>query len=186
MATATAETDELIKEIEVPDGVDIAIQEDTVTVKGPRGEVKRRLVYPGIEILKRDRKILVKTQHPKKRQRAMVGTFASHINNMIKGVLEGFEYRMKILYSHFPITVKVSGKEALVENYLGEKIPRRIKIFGDCDVKVKGNEITITGNNVEEVGQTAANIEMLTRAKNKDKRVFQDGIYLVERNGVRV
>ncbi len=177
---------ELKKEIEIPDKVDVSVIEGTITVKGPKGEIKRRLVYPGIDVMKNDGVILVKTEHSRKRQRAMVGTFVSHITNMIKGVLDGFEYKMKILYSHFPITAKVSGKELLVENYLGEKIPRRVRIFGDCNVKIKGNEIMVAGNNVEEVGQTAANIELLTRAKNKDRRVFQDGIYLIERDGMKV
>jgi large subunit ribosomal protein L6 len=105
---------------------------------------------------------------------------------MIKGVTQGFTYKMKVVYSHFPITVKVQGREVIVENFLGEKVPRKTEIFGNCVVKVSGQDITVEGINKEEVGQTVARIEQLTRVKNRDPRVFQDGIYLVERDGVPV
>jgi len=174
------------KVIEIPEGVEAEVKGDLVIIKGPKGELKRRLFYPGVEIKKEGSKIVVRTAGIRKRQRAMLGTYVAHINNMIKGVTRGFEYKLKILYSHFPISVKVSGDEVIVENFLGEKVPRKTKIFGNCMVKVRGNEIIVKGINKEEVGQTAANIEQLTRVKDKDPRVFQDGIYLIERDGVKI
>ncbi|RLG58707.1 MAG: 50S ribosomal protein L6 [Candidatus Hydrothermarchaeota archaeon] len=174
------------KVIEIPEGVEAEVKGDLVIIKGPKGELKRRLFYPGVEIKKEGSKIVVRTLGIRKRQRAMLGTYVAHINNMIKGVTKGFEYKLKILYSHFPISVKVSGDEVIVENFLGEKVPRKTKIFGNCTVEVKGNEIIVKGINKEEVGQTAANIEQLTRVKDKDPRVFQDGIYLIERDGVKI
>ncbi len=174
------------KVIEIPEGVEVEVHDNIVKVKGPKGELKRKLFYPGVEIKKENSKVIIKTSGIRKRQRAMLGTYVAHINNMIKGVTKGFEYKLKVLYSHFPISVKVVGNEIVVENYLGEKVPRKTKIFGNCTVEVKGNEIIVRGINKEEVGQTAANIEQLTRVKGKDPRVFQDGIYLVERDGVKI
>ncbi len=174
------------KVIEIPEGVEVEVHDNIVKVKGPKGELKRKLFYPGVEIKKENSKIIIKTSGTRKRQRAMLGTYVAHINNMIKGVTKGFEYKLKVLYSHFPISVKVVGNEIIVENYLGEKVPRKTKIFGNCTVEVKGNEIIVRGINKEEVGQTAVNIEQLTRVKGKDPRVFQDGIYLVERDGVKI
>ena len=172
--------------VEIPEGVEISIEGDTVkgytiSVRGPKGENSRRLKYRGVNIEKLDGAVKVYTTEKNAKVRAMVGTFASHINNLMKGVKDGFEYRLKILYSHFPMKVRVEGREVVVENFLGEKHPRRAKIVGRAEVKVQGNEIIVTGIDKEECGQTAANLEQLTRAKNLDIRVFQDGIYIVEK-----
>ncbi len=110
-----------------------------------------------------------------------MGTFASHIGNMIRGVTEGFSYTMKIVYAHFPVKVSVRGNKVVIENFLGERYPRTAQIRGQSKVEVKGDTLHITGANLEDVSQTAANIEQATRIKNKDPRVFQDGIYIVDK-----
>jgi len=112
----------------------------------------------------------------------MLGTIRSHITNMIKGVNEGFTYHMKIVYAHFPMTVKVAGNKVIIENFLGERYPRNAKIVGSSKVKVKGDQVTITGIDKEDVGQTMANLEQATKIKGRDPRVFQDGIYLTSKN----
>lgn len=174
------------KRIPIPEGVDVSFEGSSVVVRGPKGEIRKTMEYPGIVIKKDSADVVIETENPKKRQFAILGTYESHTKNMIKGVSEGFEYKMKVIYSHFPMSVKVEQNGIVVENYLGEKVPRKTRIVGNCEVKVKGTEITITGNSIEEVGQTAANIEQATKVKNKDCRVFQDGVYLIERNGVGI
>ncbi len=174
------------KRIEVPEGVELRLEDVLVIARGKNGEISKRLSYPGVRIQMEGREVVIEADYPRKRQAAMVGTFASHIKNMMEGLTEGFMYKMKVVYAHFPMSVTVAGKELLVENYLGEKIPRRTRIVGNCTVAIKGTEIEVHGNNIEEVGQTAGNIEQLTRVKKRDPRVFQDGIYLTERNGIRV
>jgi len=110
----------------------------------------------------------------------MAGTWKAHLNNMVKGVTEGFTYRLKAVYSHFPMNLKVESTELVVNNYFGEKVPRRAAFVGDVKVKVvKKTEVVITGHDKEQVGQTAANIERCCTVKKRDRRVFQDGIYLV-------
>ena len=111
----------------------------------------------------------------------MIGTIRSHITNMIHGVTDGFTYHMKIVYAHFPMTVKVTGNKVTIENFLGERYPRTAKIVGSAKVQVKGEEVTITGINKEDVGQTMANLEQATKIKGRDPRVFQDGIYLISK-----
>ncbi len=179
------QAEKYVQKIKIPDKVEVTINEE-VKVKGPNGEVVRKFSHPRIKIRKEGDEVVLEAESPTKKERAIVGTFVSHINNMFVGVTDGFEYKLKVVFSHFPITVKVQGKEILVENYLGEKIPRKTSVVGSCTVKVKGQEISIFGANVEEVGQTAANLEQLTRAKNRDRRVFQDGIYIVEKAGVKL
>jgi large subunit ribosomal protein L6 len=101
---------------------------------------------------------------------------------MISGVQKGFSYKLKIVFSHFPISVKVQGKTVLIENFTGERRARKAKILGDVQVKVQSEDIVVQGLNLEDVSQTAANIEQATKVKKKDPRVFLDGIYVYERN----
>ncbi|HDM60284.1 MAG TPA: 50S ribosomal protein L6 [Archaeoglobus veneficus] len=172
--------------VEIPDGVELCIEGDDVkgylvTVKGPKGENSRLLKFRDVHIAKENNRVRIYTESVKSRQKAMVGTFAAHINNLIKGVTEGFQYKLKVVYSHFPIKVRVEGNEVIIENFLGEKYPRRAKVCGRCSVRVEGNEIIVEGVDKEECGQTAANLEQATRIKDLDVRVFQDGIYIVEK-----
>jgi len=170
-----------IREIEIPKDVNISIDGNKIIVEGQKGKLERILYHPDIEIKKEDNKIIVKAELPRRKEKALVGTFAAHIKNMIKGVSKGFTYKMKIVYSHFPIKASVKGDEFIIENFLGEKSPRKAKLFGNVKVTIKGSDVIIEGINREEVGQTAANIERATRVKDKDVRVFQDGIYIVSK-----
>ncbi|GAB6056079.1 50S ribosomal protein L6 [Methanobacterium alkalithermotolerans] len=168
------------EEIEIPEDVEVTIN-DEVQVKGPQGQISRKFVYPNITIKKDDDKIIVESSFPKKNDKAMLGTIRSHIRNMITGVTDGFSYNMKIVYAHFPMAVKVTGNNVTIENFLGERHPRKAKIVGTAQVKVKGEEVEITGINKEDVGQTMANLEQATKVKGRDPRVFQDGIYLTNK-----
>lgn len=172
---------EIARTIEIPEGVSVSFSQDLCTVKGPKGTVERRFWYPGIKIEAREGTIVVDADSPRKEQKAMVGTFTSHINNLIIGVTDGFECKLKIVYAHFPMQVKVEGQTLSIGNFLGEKKPRVAKILGETKVKVSGNEVIVTGINKEDVGQTAANIEQKTKIKRFDPRTFQDGIYIVQR-----
>ncbi len=172
---------EMKKIIEIPEDVTVTFQDRLLAVSGPKGRNERSFWYPGITIEVVDSEIIVDATVSKKTQKAMIGTFTSHINNMIKGVTEGFEYRMKVVYSHFPMQLKVEGKRLIINNFLGEKKARSANILGESSVKATADEVVVTGINKEDVGQTAANIEQITRIKRFDPRVFQDGIYIVEK-----
>ncbi|MBN2109697.1 MAG: 50S ribosomal protein L6 [Methanosarcinaceae archaeon] len=172
---------EIKKEIPIPEGVTVTFTGKVISVSGPKGKNEREFWYPGINIEISDSVIIIDTSINKKAQKAMVGTFASHISNMLKGVTEGFEYRMKVVYSHFPMQVKVEGKKFTIGNFLGEKKARSAKILGETAVKTSADEVLVSGINKEDVGQTAANIEQATKIKGFDPRIFQDGIYIVEK-----
>ncbi|WNY25572.1 50S ribosomal protein L6 [Methanolapillus millepedarum] len=167
--------------VEIIPGVTVKYENHIMTVKGPKGQNVREFYYPGIDIAVNGAEITVDTENPKKQYKAMVGTFASHLKNMIHGVTEGFEYKMTIVYSHFPMQTKVNGKTFVISNFLGEKKPRIAKIVGETTVKINGNSVVVTGINKEDVGQTTANIEQKTKIKRFDPRVFQDGIYVVDK-----
>ena len=165
-------------EIHIPDEVTATMDHLELTVEGPGGSVTRRLWYPDISVTTEDDTVVIESEESDAKTNSTVGTFESHVTNMIHGVTEGWEYNMEVFYSHFPMQVSVQDGEIVIENFLGEKAPRRTPVRGDTEVSVDGEELTISGPNIEDVGQTAADIEQLTRVSGKDTRVFQDGVYI--------
>jgi len=170
------------REVPIADGVRVEVHNGIVSVEGPRGVLERDLWYPNIDIRVDSDTVRVVTRVDKKTQKSIVGTYASHVANMVAGVTQGFQYKLKPVYSHFPIQIKVQGNVISIENFLGERKARIAKVVGDTRVEVQGDELLVAGINKEHVGQTAANIEQVTRIKGRDPRVFQDGIYIVEKS----
>ncbi len=172
---------EVKHEVAIPDGVQVNYDNYILTVKGPLGELSREFMHDRVKLSVEDGKVVIYCALPKKKDYALAGTWKAHVANMIKGVTEGFEYHLKILYAHFPMKVSVKGDRVVIENFLGEKAPRYAKIFGDAKVEIKGDTVIVKSINKEHAGQTAANIERATRIKDRDPRVFQDGIYIVKK-----
>jgi large subunit ribosomal protein L6 len=169
------------EEFEVPEGVELKLTGRTVEVSGPKGKLTRTFDLPRITLKAEGRKISIESESARRKDKAAVSTLKAHIQNMCKGVTQGFTYKLRVVYSHFPITVKVEGKRVLIHNFLGERSPRVAKIVGDTTVEVSGDEITVRGINKEDVGQTAFNIEQATSVKYRDLRIFQDGCYITEK-----
>ena len=168
-------------ELDIPDEVTAEIDHLDLTVEGPNGSVTRRLWYPDISVSVEDGTVVIVSDASDAKTNATVGTFESHVENMIHGVTEGWEYEMEVFYSHFPMKVEVDDSDVVIENFLGEKAPRRTTIHGNTDVRVDGEELVLSGPDKEAVGQTAADIEQLTRVSGKDTRVFQDGVYITKK-----
>ena len=170
------------RELKIPDGVEIKVEGTNVEVNGPKGKVERKFVITGdIKIKKEGNLIKVFSESDRRKVKALIGTIIAHIKNAINGVTKGYIYKLKVVYSHFPITVKVEGDKVLIQNFLGERTPRIAKIVGSAKVEVKGPEITVSGIDKEEVGQTAGNIERACRIVGKDRRRFMDGIWIVKK-----
>jgi len=170
------------RKVEIPEGVKVNIDGKRVEVIGEKGRLVRDFSNSPVSINIEDDQVVVYTDDTRRKAVAMVGTVCAHIRNMIKGVTKGFTYKLKIVYAHFPISVKVEGDKILIENFLGERAPRVAKIVGNTKVIVKKDDVILQGINIEEVGQTAANIEQATKIKNKDPRKFLDGIYVYEKH----
>jgi len=169
------------EKVEVPKGVTVKIEGQEVTVKGKAGELKRSFPHTKVKLSQKDNHVIVSCEYPRTEDKAAVGTFASHIQNMVDGVQGGFEYHMKIVYSHFPMKASAKGDKFVIENFLGEKAPRYAPIVRNTKITVKGNEVVLQNADLEAVAQTAANIERACRIKGYDPRVFQDGIYIIEK-----
>jgi large subunit ribosomal protein L6 len=173
---------EVSKTIQVPDDVNLSLDGKKINVKGAKGSLTRDFSFAPIAIEGEGKNVRIWAKWPRKKEAALVGTIYSHIQNMITGVTKGYQYKLKIVFSHFPISVKLQDKSVLIENFTGERRPRKIKIIGNVKVKIETEDIIVEGANIEEVSQTAANIEQSTRVRNKDPRVFLDGIFVYERN----
>ena len=171
-------TGKIDEEIQLPKGVSAGYKNNVLTISGKNGKLTRLFKHPRIIMKLEKDKVKITCSLPNRKENALLGTWRSHVKNMIAGVTDGYQYKMKIVYSHFPIKVSVREKVFVIENFLGERHPRQARILGETKVQVSGDQVILTGNNIEEVGQSAANIEQATKIKHYDPRVFQDGIYL--------
>ena len=169
------------KKVKIPEGVEIEIDKLRVKVKGPKGELEKNFespIFNEVISIEKNNEVVVKCSNSKRKITAMTGTIVSHIKNMMLGVTVGFRYKMKIFYSHFPMTIGVKDGKVEVRNFLGEKGARTAKIAGDTVVRAEKDEIVLEGIDIESIGQTAANIERACKLGKRDRRIFQDGIYL--------
>jgi len=170
-----------VRKVKIPAGVKVNLEGSQLVVAGPKGQLKRNIRFPRVGVTSDGKEIVISTESDRKEITAMVGTLEAHAKNMCRGVTDGFEYRMKVVYSHFPIQLKLQGQRLEIANFLGEKKARYADIVQGVTAKVANDEVVLSGIDREQVGNTAANIEHATHIRNRDPRVFQDGIYLVQR-----
>jgi len=178
-----AKIPEIKTQIKVPDGVTAIYENERIIIKGEKGEISRTFSHPKINIKVNGNIIEISSKNIIKKEKALIGTIVAHIKNMIKGVNQGFMYKMKTVFSHFPIKTIVEGDKFVIQNFLGERSSRTAKILEGVNVEVQGENITVKGFDKEKVGQTVANIERATRIKKRDVRIFQDGVYRVSKEG---
>lgn len=177
---------EIFQKIEIPEGVEISIEGNEIKVKGKEGENKKTFNLTKLTLEKTGSEITIGNKKATKNEKKMINTIAAHIRNMIKGVQKKYEYELKVCFSHFPITIEIKGKEALIKNFLGEKIPRKVKLPEGVEVKVEKDIIKINSASKELAGQTAADFEVATRITKRDRRVFQDGIFMTIKAGEEI
>lgn len=178
----------MAKKIRVPNEVEIKVEGKRIEVTGPKGKLVKDFSNPMlddyIEIKLDNNELIISNTSNKRKIKAMVGTIYAHVKNMILGVTKGYKYYMKIHYVHFPISVetKTQGNKTdiLIKNFLGERKPR-IVTLENVIVEVKGDLLILKGIDKEILGNSAGKIEQATKVKNKDRRIFTDGIYLFKK-----
>ena len=172
-------------EIPLPEGIGATIEGGLVTLTKEGSSLSRDFTHNRVSIMDAEGGIKVYCSLPRRSEKAIAGTWAAHLRNMVKGLDEGFEYRLKAVFSHFPMTLKVEGNRFIITNMLGEKVPRVAKLpWTPSEVEVRianKTDITVSGADREKVGQTAANIEKACKVKKRDPRVFQDGVYITSK-----
>ena len=172
-------------EIEIPEGVNAEINNNLLIVKKDSKELKRK-IDSAVSAKIDGNKITLSIKKAKKNVKREFGTARSHIKNMIKGLTEGFEYELEICNVHFPMTVTFdkAKSEFIIKNLLGEKCPRTIKAAGNIEVEIKAPKIKLKSYDLESVGQAAANLEKVSKIRNRDRNKFQDGIFITKKPGV--
>lgn len=172
-------------DVEIPEGIECVFGMTENNLKCKKGdlETEKVILIPGTVVKIVDKKININCEKANKKTIAIIKSVSAHIKNIFEGLSEKFVYELEICFVHFPMTVKVEGQKITISNFLGEKINRTANILSGVDVKIKGQKVTVTGHDIEKTGQTAANIENATRVPKKDKRIFQDGIFMTSKPG---
>jgi large subunit ribosomal protein L6 len=179
----STDADRIHAVVELPSGVSLSVEGRTLKAKGPLGSSQRPFPADVLGLAVKDgQATLTLLLAPGRRaSQALLGTWAAHVRNLAAGLTRGVEARLKVVAAHFPMKVAVRGTELVIENFLGEKYPRSARLVTGTEAVVEGEFVVLSGTDVEQVGQSAANIERATRIREYDPRVFQDGIYLTER-----
>jgi len=167
--------------MKIPEDVSVEVQENVLRVKGPKATLEKHFDEKTVLVKVEGKEVSVSTKKkPSRKTRAIANAVEAHLKNMFEGCRAPFTKKLQVVYAHFPVSIEVKEKTVLIKNFLGEKTPRKATIVGDTVVTATGQQITVSGNDKEAVGQTAANIVRATKIVGKDVRVFQDGIYYSE------
>jgi large subunit ribosomal protein L6 len=180
----TKKNEKLMEEIEIPSGVSARIENKTLVIQKGSEESKRK-INPKMKIIVEGNKVIITSDRATKKEKKIFGSMKAHVRNMIKGLGEKFIYKLQVASVHFPMTLTYDKptNELVVKNFLGEKKDRRIKLVSDIDVKINKDIIEIQSHDIEKAGQAATNIEKGTKVRKRDRRIFQDGIFIIEKPG---
>ena len=179
--TTSKKNKDIIVEIKLHEKINAQLDGTLLTLKGLKGEVKREFNGKSIKIEHKNGVIALKAKFSKMNKK-LIKSQAAHIRNMARGCMEAYKYTLKICSGHFPMNVSVSNDQFIVKNFLGEKVPRALRLKAGASVKVEGNLVVVESASKETAGQVSADIEQLTRRTGYDGRIFQDGIWIIEKD----
>ena len=167
--------------VEIPQGVSCVIDGALVTFSKDGKQTIKSFNLATTEISSDNNQITFTCPSGNKTHYKKIKTFIAHTKNIFNGLQNPFVYKLEIGHVHFPMTVKVNGDKVNITNFLGETTIRKAKIHPNVQVDIKGMDITVTSHDKEAAGQTAGNIEKAVRINNRDRRIFQDGIYITQK-----
>jgi large subunit ribosomal protein L6 len=173
--------DNMEVEVEVPAGVTVSYANGVLTAKGKAGVVEKVLRNPRIAFTITPEAVVLNAKDATRREKMHIHTFRAHVRNVIKGASEGYTYKLRICSGHFPMSAKITGTTFELKNFLGEASPRKLTLKTGAKITIEGEYIIVESPNKEIAGQISADLEKLTRITNRDRRIFQDGIYIVKK-----
>ncbi len=166
--------------IPIPKGVQVKIEDNTITVKGPKGELKRE-IHPDIGAKIQDDKIIVFVKRQTKKSPALHGLFNALIWNMVEGVTKGFQKSLEIVGVGYRAELKGSNKLVL---HLGYSHPIEYELPKGISAQVDKNKITVSGIDKELVGQVAAKIRSFRPPEPyKGKGIRYEGEQIIRKAG---
>jgi len=169
--------------VNIPEGIECKLEDFKLECNKGDRSFSKKIAINGINIVIKDGEISIVCDKANKGTIKSIKSNIVHILNGFKGLEEDFVYELEICNVHFPMTVKVENDSVVISNFLGEKTLRTSKILEGIKVDVKGKEIIVSGSDISKAGQTAANLEKATKVKGRDRRVFQDGIFMTKKPG---
>jgi large subunit ribosomal protein L6 len=182
------------EEVEIPSNVKVAVEKTepfgyVVKVRGPLGEIVREFRNTPVVMSLQDGKIVLEVFDARKREYAILGTYRGLLKNMFLGVTRGWRYKLKVIYTHFPMLVKVQGNQLIIENFLGRKSKIVLEVPKGVKVEVKGKEdVVVEGIDRDVVSQFAAAIQAAVELRGDERPSphgregglgVVDGIYVV-------
>lgn len=171
--------------ISVPEGIQCELKDNILICKKDSTELSKPIKIPKIDVKLKDKVITFECKSGNKKDYKIIKSLIAHMKNFFEGFNNKFVYKLESANVHFPMTLKVEGHKLIINNFLGEKKPRYADIISGVNVEIKGQKIIVTSSDKEAAGQTAANFEKATKIRNRDRRIFQDGIYITEKPGVQ-
>jgi large subunit ribosomal protein L6 len=171
----------ITEELEIPAGISCEVSGELIACRKDSRQISRKIDAPSIKAKVEGGKIIFECASGNKKDFKVVKSYIAHLNNIFRGLNEPFIYKLESCNVHFPMTLKIDKDNLIISNFLGEKTPRFAKILSGVNVELKGNKISVSSPNREAAGQTAANFERATKIRNRDRRIFQDGIFIVEK-----
>jgi large subunit ribosomal protein L6 len=172
--------------VELPEGVKAEYSQGMLKLEGPKGKIERKFVSKSMKVEVKGNEVQLTTLRAGLRSKKESHTGRAHIRNMIRGVTEGHSYKVIAASTHFPMNVVIQDNKVVLKNYVGEKKARSLRIPEGVNAKIAGNMIEISSASIEKAGNFAGALEKLTTRPNFDNRIFQDGLYIVEKDGKQV
>lgn len=172
---------DMIKKIDVPEGIEVETKGRTIVVRKGDDELTFDSRIEGLKIIKENNQLVIERKDANKNDKKRINSLVSHIESYLKGLDKKFEYKLQICSVHFPMTAKIEKGSLVIKNFFGERKDRILTLNPKVNVKIDNDIITVSSSSKALAGQQAARIEGLTRVTEKDKRVFQDGIWIIKK-----
>lgn len=167
--------------IDIPSDINVELKENKIILSKGDKKIEINLEWPRIILKKENNNLIFRVYFATRRDLRVFYTIVSKTKNAVEGLKNGYRYKLRAVYTHFPFKISIKGNKFIVENFLGEKSTREIEVPKEIKVKIEGQDIIVEGYDLEKLGNFAGLLESLTRIKEKDLRKFQDGIYIVEK-----
>lgn len=181
MLTCTKMKKVFMEKVEIPQGVVCAFEDNTLKCKKNSKEISKKMDATGVDVKVDGNLVTFSAKEGNKNQFKTINSFVICTRNMFNGLDKEYVYNLEACNVHFPMSLKIEGSRLKIDNFLGEKVPRYSEILPNVKVEIKGVFITISSSDKEAAGQTAANMEKATKVRKRDRRVFQDGIFITEK-----
>jgi len=169
------------QKLEIPEGIICEYSGNILKCKKDSQELFRKIDSPQVKVILDSGSVILECEKGNKNIYKIIMSLSAHIRNIFKGLNEKFVYELEAVNVHFPMSIKSGGDKLTITNFLGEKVPRQAKVLPGVEIEVKGQKITVSSPNKEAAGQTAANLEKATKVKGRDRRIYQDGIFITEK-----